>query len=103
MQSLVVNQRVENLRGSHIYRPCDSIIASLNDNLGPPAHASHPSEQAIRVDQLVAIHHVMSLTHCRPQSGIRVIIYIGKGHLVMERKTFIQMRRIPQISNTGRL
>lgn len=57
---------IQKLLGSHTHRPCDSIMASLDDNLGPPADAGHPSEQAIWVDQLEAIHHFMSLTHRRP-------------------------------------
>lgn len=45
----------------------------------------------------------MSLTHGWPQSGIRVIIYIGERHLEMERKAFTAARWFPDISISGRL
>lgn len=63
------------------HRPRDSIITSLDDNFWPPTNTCHPSEEAVRVDQLVAIHQLMGATHSRPEPGISVILYVGERHL----------------------
>ncbi len=63
------------------HRPRHSIAASLDDDLWPPADPGHPSEQAVRVDQLVAIRHLEGLTHSRPQPAIRFKLYVGERHL----------------------
>lgn len=63
------------------HRPFDSIVTSLDDNLRPPTDAGHPSEQAVWVDQLVAIHQLVGTAHSWPQPGIRLILHIGERHL----------------------
>lgn len=68
------------------HRPWHGVVASLDDDLWPPADPSHPPEQAVRVDQLVAVRQLVSLTHSRPDPCIRVVLDVGEGHLE-ERST----------------
>ena len=77
------------MRISSSHRPGDCVVASLDDDLRPPADPSHPSEKAVRVDQLEAIHQVVGPTHPGPQLAVRVVLYIAVWHLGQRKKVNI--------------
>lgn len=68
------------------HRPRHSVVASLDDHLRPPADARHPPEEAVGVDQLVAVHRSVGLTHARPDPGSRVVLYVCKRDLQFKKR-----------------
>lgn len=71
---------------SQSHRPGRSIVASLDDHLRPPADARHPPEEAVGVDQLVAVHCIEGLTHTRPDPGGGVVLYVCERDLQFKNK-----------------
>lgn len=63
------------------HRPRHSVVASLDDHLRPPANARHPPEEAVGVDQLVAVHCIEGLTHTWPDPGSGVILNVCEWDL----------------------
>lgn len=66
---------------SEPHRPGDSVVASLDDNLRPPADTRHSPEEAVGVDQLVAVHCNEGLTHAWPDPASGVILYVCERDL----------------------
>ncbi|TNN80034.1 hypothetical protein EYF80_009683 [Liparis tanakae] len=62
----------------------DCVAASLDDDLWPAPDPGHPPEEAVRADQLVAVHQVVGPPHAGPQPGVGVVLDVGEGHLGSE-------------------
>lgn len=79
------------------HRPRDAVVAPLDDHLRPPADASHPPEEAVGVDQLVAAHCVEGPTHAGPDPGGGLVLYVCERDLQFQTSQIIHSQHYKMI------
>uniref|UniRef100_A0A8C5JRQ0 Condensin-2 complex subunit H2 n=1 Tax=Junco hyemalis TaxID=40217 RepID=A0A8C5JRQ0_JUNHY len=67
--------------GAQAHRPAVPVVAALQDDLGPAAHAGHPAEEPVGIDHLESLHGPEHLVDAGPQLPVGLVLDVGEGHL----------------------